>query len=143
MLKGCVFTERVCPTENVDACTNVTCFDNSITKDGCTYIPKVCTSNATDCSTTECDPRAKKGTDVCVTIERVCAFPTSLSVVIGALSTAAIAGIVAALVLCAGLGSGATYAVYAKMDDGDLGAVSNNPLFKPSGNEQVNPLFKN
>jgi hypothetical protein len=102
----------------------------------------VCSTNATDkfdCSTSECDPKQKGKCDI---IKRECAVDATVSIVIGALSTAAVVGIIIAVVACVGLSSGASLAVYNKMGDGDLGAVSNNPLFKPSGNEQVNPLFR-
>jgi len=73
----------------------------------------------------------------------VCATDyTTVALVAGALGTAAVVGIIIAVVACVGLSGGATLAVYSKVGDGDLGAVSNNPLFKPSGNSQVNPLFR-
>jgi len=66
-----------------------------------------------------------------------------LPIVIGAaLGTAAFVGIAIAIVACLALSGTATYAVVNNMGDGAIGEVQNNPLFKPSGNSQMNPLFK-
>jgi hypothetical protein len=63
------------------------------------------------------------------------------AIVAAALSTAAVVGIIIALVACIGGTGGATFAVYSRYNGDGLAPVTNNPLFVPSGKDKLNPLY--
>jgi len=132
---GCVSSNVTCPTNGTDLCTGVSCIDWT----GCTLQSTECTLNSsvTDCSTTHCDLT----TGDCVIVPAACNVVSSTVLVAAALSTAAIVGIIIAIVACVGFGGGATFAVYNKYNGDGIAPVTNNPLFVSAGRDKLNPLY--
>jgi hypothetical protein len=73
-----------------------------------------------------------------------CGFVFPRDVVIGGvIGGAALVGIVIAAIICAaGLAGGGAYAVAQAQGGGGVANVNSNPLYKPTGTEGINPLFK-
>jgi len=60
----------------------------------------------------------------------------------GTVSAVAIVGIVLALVICAGIAGGGSYAMYNKMNGDAEAPVMSNPLYKAEGTGGQNPIFQ-
>jgi len=134
---GCLSSDRVCETAGLDACTSVKCIDWI----NCTKTPKVCVFNKTgdkDCTTAFCDTNFGN----CTYVAQPCAVLDTSVVIAAALSSAALVGIILAIVACLGLGGGATYAAVIKYNGDELATTQNNPLFSPAGRDKTNPLYR-
>jgi len=68
--------------------------------------------------------------------------PTSIFIATG-LSAVAIVGIVVALALCFGVAGGGSYAMYNKMNLDKEAPLMSNPLYKGTGTQGHNPIFRN
>jgi len=66
----------------------------------------------------------------------------NVAVLASSLSAVAIVGIVIAIVLCAGVAGGGSYAVYTKQKDDNEAPVMSNPLYRGDGHAGTNPIFK-
>jgi hypothetical protein len=112
---------------------------------GCVYVPIVCDLNSStitkekknDCTTAACNSTTGK----CVYKTQPCAAIDPL-VIAAAVTTAALVGIIIAIIACIGLSGAGTYAAVQQSSGDKLASTQNNPLFVSKGSDQINPLFK-
>jgi hypothetical protein len=116
-------------------CVTPVCVDY----EGCSFKTRECnnTNRTSDCSITNCNST----TGECTVTRLACAVNTAV-IVTAALASAAVIGIVIAVIACLGLSGGVSYAVYNKVNDGGAAAIVNNPLYVDQQNRNDNPLFK-
>jgi len=136
---GCVYTPVVCPATG-NPCLNATCNKNL---GGCITVRETCSNlTARNCSIATCNQTCAY-VSVCVPPPPFTGSEATLEVVLaGALSGAAvIAIIVVAVVVAVGVGAGGAIAVASGGGLGGAAVTASNPLYKPSGNSGMNPLF--
>jgi len=136
---GCVYTPVVCPATG-NPCLNATCNKNL---GGCITVRETCSNlTARNCSIATCNNTCQY-VSVCVPPPPFTGSEATLEVVLaGALSGAAvIAIVVVAVVVAVGVGAGGAIAVASGGGLGGAAVTASNPLYKPSGNSGMNPLF--
>jgi hypothetical protein len=120
------------------------------------YKPEPCPDNCTghgQCVNQTSDPKADPNNSTNATLVCICdegftgencgSVPEILNpIAIGAISAAAIAGIVVAIIAFLALAGGGAYAAAQAMGTGAAAPVVNNPLYRGDGNAGVNPLYK-
>jgi hypothetical protein len=107
---------------------------------GCSFKSKECnvtTNQTTACSISNCNST----TGDCYVTPLACAVNTAI-IVTAALASAAVVGIILAVIACLGVSGGLSYAVYNKVADSDAAAIVNNPLYVDGGNRVENPMYK-
>jgi len=141
---GCVYTDNSTCAQPNDGCKKAICHRDK----GCIEVPVNCSERGYVVSVANCTiPNCNK---TCFN-QYVCfvppptgveVFPTTV-VLISALSTAAIIGIVVgAAVLVVGLGGAAGVAIAGAAGAGGVALVAQNPIYAPSGASGTNALFK-
>jgi hypothetical protein len=141
---GCVYTDNSTCAQPNDGCKKAICHRDK----GCIEVPVNCSERGYVVSVANCTiPNCNKtcfNQYVCFVppptgVEQ---FPTTV-VLISALSTAAIIGIVVgAAVLVVGLGGAAGVAIAGAAGAGGVALVAQNPIYAPSGASGTNALFK-
>jgi hypothetical protein len=117
-------------------------YSTCVSYQGCANQSYVCPGSNESCTFTHCDEDHKKNQSPCQTDKLHCAaiLDTAIIATTAAVSAALIAGIIVAVVLLCGVASGATIAIYRKMDEAGMSKVHNNPLFVDSACSGSNPL---
>jgi hypothetical protein len=133
---GCVESEATCPE------TNLFCLTSScVAYQGCVEESRACGENSTaPCTYYSCD----EDKDTCQEEALVCGIAVDTTVLVGSvLGTAAIAGIIIAVVIIfAGVTGGTAYAVYQSGAGDGATSTASNPLYVDDGNSGDNPLHQ-
>jgi len=135
-MKGCVNSNVTC------ASTGKHCLaSRCINYQGCVNETKSCSSNSSAvCSFISCKEDQKS----CVEELLVCGAAIDTTVLVGSiLGTAAIAGIICALVVVVfGVGGGTAFAYYQGGIGGGSAVTANNPIYKEDTSSGTNPLHQ-
>jgi len=71
-----------------------------------------------------------------------CASVANTIITATAITAGAIAGIIVGIVACFALAGGGAFAAAQTMGNGAVAPVVNNPIYRGTGNQGMNPLFK-
>eukprot|EP01128_Nolandella_sp_AFSM9_P010955 TRINITY_DN766_c0_g1_i3.p1 TRINITY_DN766_c0_g1~~TRINITY_DN766_c0_g1_i3.p1 ORF type:complete len:419 (+),score=86.97 TRINITY_DN766_c0_g1_i3:225-1481(+) len=129
---GC--QHSVIPCADDDLCTDDVC-DPFL---GCRFTPKICPNpeDEESCQVSFCEDGACGFRDVS------CPAGIAPEVVAG-IGSAAVVGIIVAIVIClAALGGGGAYAYSQSAATGGVATVANNPIYVGSGSQGTNPLYQ-
>jgi hypothetical protein len=138
---GCVFDEVTCPADT-SKCHEPIC----VPFNGCDFVDIDCSKVLDSSLKSACGVYSCNITTGCEFTRQECyaaIVADTTAIAIGStLGTAAIIGIVAALVALFVLTGGASYGYYHSSQNSPDSSVANNPIYQASGNAGDNPLYE-